>query len=229
MEKFNNALKEISKTYNSIKKIDEKTKELQHMYLDIMNRIERYEKRKSVKNDIVRLEQKKKDLQIRLEILKSNAKITLYDETMPVVLEILAKYKNKPYGPKTKEKIRDEIAKKTNCGFYISSQMYHIYPLGFVGNTYNIECGPKYIDGKQKNILIDNKIQVLELIDIKKYNSGEYVDDIQKRVNELKALYKKAYEKQQELDSICKSFNKLAVESMKHLYIYEYIYPNMQI
>ena len=56
---------------------------------------------KTVENDIVRLEEKKKDLQITIKILNSNAKIALFNETVPVILEVLEKYKNKPYGPKT--------------------------------------------------------------------------------------------------------------------------------
>ena len=101
MKKFTEILKEVNKTYQKIKELEEKTKELQNTYLNIMDLKERHEKRKAVENDLVRLEEKKKDLQITIKILNSNAKIALYNDTMPVVLEVLAKYKNKPYGPKT--------------------------------------------------------------------------------------------------------------------------------
>lgn len=167
MKKFTEILKEVNKTYKKIKVVDEKTEELQNTYLNIMDIKERHEKRKTVENELARLEEKKKDLQITIKILNSNAKIALYSETMPVVLEVLAKYKNKPYGTKTEQKIMDEIKEKTNCSFYIStiygSQTYHIIPLDFSSNVYNIECGAKCIDGKQKKLLDDNKIQVLEM------------------------------------------------------------------
>lgn len=206
MKKFNEIIKEVNKTYQKIKAVEEKTNELQNTYLNIVNLKERHEKRKTVENELVRLEEKKKDLQITIKILNNNAKIALYDETLPIVLEVLAKYKNKPYGPKTEEKIKDEIKEKTNCSFYISEryiQEYHIIPLEFSGNTYNIECGPQYIDGKQKKLLDDNKIQVLELSDITLYYaSKEYIDNIPKRIKDLKRLYKKAYEKQQELAAL---------------------------
>lgn len=65
---------------------------------------ERHEKRKSVENELVRLEEKKKDLQITIKILNSNAKIALYNETLPIVLEVLTKYKNKPYAQKQNKK-----------------------------------------------------------------------------------------------------------------------------
>ena len=234
MKKFTEILKDVSKAYQTIKKIDEKTEELQNTYLNIVNLKERHEKRKDVENYLVRLEEKKKDLQITIKILNSNAKIALFNEAMPIVLEVLTKYKNKPYGPKTEEKIKDEIKEKTNCSFYIStrysSQSYHIIPLEFSNNNYNIECGTKCIDGKQKKLLDENKIQVLNFNDLTLYyTSKEYIDNIPKRIKELKRLYKKAYEKQQELAAICSEYNNLAVGNIKNIYKDKNIYPNMDI
>lgn len=234
MKKFNEIIKEVHKTYQTIKEVEEKTKELQSTYLTVMDLKERHEKRKNVENEIVMLEEKKKDLQITIKILNSNAKIALYNETMPTALETLAKYKNKPYAPKTGQKIKDEIKEKTNCSFYISerygSQTYHIIPLEFSSNNYNIECGTKCIDGKQKKLLEENKIQVLEFNDLTLYyTSKEYIDNIPKRIKELKRLYKKAYEKQQELAEICSEYNNLAVGNIKNIYKDKNIYPNMEI
>lgn len=234
MKKFADIIKEVNQTEQKIKEVEEKTKEIRKTYLNIMNIKERHEKRKTVENDIVKLEEKKKDLEITIKILNSNAKIALFNEVIPQVLEVLAKYKNKPYGQKTEQKIKDEIKEKINCGFYISSryssQEYHIFSLEFISNVYNIECGTKYIDGKQKNLLDDNKIQVPELNDLTLYyTSKEYIDNIPKRIKELKKLYKKAYEKQQELEKICSEYNNLAVGNIKNIYKDKNIYPNMDI
>lgn len=133
----------------------------------------------------------------------------------------------------TQQKI-NELEEKTNCGFYISSryssQEYHIFPLEFISNDYNIECGTKYIEGKQKKLLEDNKIQVQELNDLTiYYSSKEYIDNIPKRIKDLKRLYKKAYEKQQELDALCSEYNSLCVGSIKNIYKDKHIYPNMDI
>lgn len=233
MKKFNEILKEVNKTRQNIKEVDEKSKEIRNTYSNIMDIKERHEKRKTVENELVRLEEKKKDLQITIKILNSNAKIALYSETMPVVLEVLAKYKNKPYGPKTEEKIRDEIKEKINCSFYISKryiQEYHIIPLEFSNNDFNIECGSKCIDGKHKKLLDENKIQALEFSDITLYyTSKEYIDNIPKRIKELKRLYKKAYEKQQELEKICSEYNSLAIGNIKNIYKDKDIFQNMEI
>lgn len=234
MKKFNAIIKEIKQTQQKINELEEKTKQIRNTYKNIMDIKERHEKMKTVENDIVRLEEKKKDLQITIKILNSNAKIALFNEVMPQVLGVLAKYKGKPYGPKTEQKIKDEIKEKTKCGFYISvrysSQEYHIFPLEFSNNDYNIECGTKYIEGKQKKLLDDNKIQVLEFNDLTiYYSSKEYIDNIPKRIKDIKRLYKKAYEKQQELDAICSEYNSLAVGSIKNIYKDRNIYPNMDI
>lgn len=234
MKKFNEIIREVDKTYQKIKEVDRKTEELKSTYLNVMDIKERHEKRKTVENELVRLEEKKKDLQITIKILNSNAKIALYSETMPVVLEVLAKYRNKSYGPKTEEKIKDEIKGKTNCSFYIidrcNSQEYHIIPLEYSSNAYNIECGAKYIDGKRKKLLDENKIQALEFSDITlHYTSEEYIDNIPKRIKVLKRLYKKAYEKQKELAALCSEYNSLAVGNMKNIYKDKNIYQTMEI
>lgn len=230
MKKFADIIKEVNKTQQNIKEVEEKIKQFQNIYLNIMDIKERHEKRKTVENDIGKLEEKKKDLQITIKILKSNAKIALFNETMPTVLGVLAKYNNKPYGPKTEQKIRDEIKEKTNCGFYISSQEYHIFPLEFISNDYNIVCGTKYIEGKQKKLLDDNKIQVQELNDLTLYyTSKEYIDNIPKRIKDLKRLYKKAYEKQQEFVALCNEYNNLCVGSIKKIYKDKYMIENMDI
>lgn len=233
MKKFNAIIRKVKQTQQKINELEEKTKQIRNTYKNIMDIKERHEKMKTVENELLRLEEKKKDLQITIKILNSNAKIALYNEVIPQVLKVLEKYKGKLLGPKTEQKIKDEIKEKTNCSFYISyryTQEYHIIPLDFSNNDYNIECGPKCIDGKQKKLLIDNKIQVPELNDLTiYYSSKEYIDNIPKRIKDLKRLYKKAYEKQKELEKICSEYNSLTVGSIKNIYKDKNIYPNMDI
>ena len=132
----------------------------------------------------------------------------------------------------THSSIKD-IKEKINCSFYISEryiQEYHIIPLEFSNNDFNIECGSKCIDGKHKKLLDENKIQALELSDITLYYaSKEYIDNIPKRIKDLKRLYKKAYEKQQELAALCSEYNNLAVGNIKNIYKDKNIYPTMEI
>lgn len=234
MKAFNEIQKEIENTYKLINKKKEKLDQLIGTYSSIKDIKEKVKQHKAVEKYICKLNEEIKDLTISIKILNNNAKLSLYNEVLPVVLEVLAKYKNKPYGPKTEKKIRDEIKEKINCSFYISdrynSQEYHIILLGYSCNTYNIECGPQCIDGKQKKLLDGNKIQALEFSDITLYyTSKEYIDNIPKRIKELKRLYKKAYEKQQELDALCSEYNSLAVGNIKNIYKDKHIFPNMEI
>ena len=234
MKKFNEIQKEIEKAYKTINENKNKLDELIDTYSSIKDIKEKVKQHKAIEKDMVKLNEEIKDLTITVKILNSNAKIALFNEVMPQALKVLEKYKNKPYGPKTEQKIKDEIKDKTGCGFYISSryssQEYHIFPLEFNCNTYDIECGTKCENGKQKNLLDDNKIQVPELNDLTiYYASKEYIDNIPKRIKDLKRLYKKAVEKQKDLDAACSEFNSLAVGNIKHIYPDKHIYENMDI
>lgn len=234
MKTFNEIQKDIEKAYQTIKENNKKIDELVNTYSNIMGFKEKIAQKRAVEKDICKLNEEIKGLNITIKILNSNAKIALFNEVMPQALEVLAKYKNKPYGPKTEQKIKDEIKEKTNCSFYINerynSQEYHIIPLEFSGNTYNIGCGPKFENGEQKKLLINNKIQVVEFEELSLYyTSKEYIENIPQRIKQLKKLYKKAVEKQKELDTVCGEFNSLAVGNIKHIYSDKRIYENIGI
>ena len=230
MEKFVNILAEIDKTREAIKAAKAKEDELVDHYMIMSDLKERCEAKKATENDMIKISEKKQDLQIALKILQNNAKIALFNEVMPVALEILSKYNGKPYGTKTKQKISDEVKEKTNCRFYISSHYdsdsFDIYPSD-VSNEYSINCGTAYTNGSQKQVLIDNKIQPVKFEEIQLYYiNKEYVTDIPQRVETLKSLYKDAVAKQEELKAICDNFNKLAV-GVNHIYYDKHLYKNM--
>ena len=228
MEKFANILTEIDKTREAIKNTKAKEDELVDHYVSMSDLKERCEAKKATENDMIKISEKKQDLQITLKILQNNAKIALFNEVMPVALEILSKYNGKPYGTKTKQKISDEVKEKTNCCFYISSRYgfdsFDIYPSD-VSNEYSINCGTE----NQKQILIDNKIQPVKFEEVQPYYiSREYVTDIPQRVETLKSLYKEAVAKQEELKAVCDSFNKLAV-GINHIYYDKRLYKNIEL
>ena len=234
MKKFIDILKEIEQTSGAIKAAESKENELIENCMKIDNLKERHEAKKNAENDMIKASEEKKDLQITLKILKSNARIALFNEVIPVALEILAKYAGKPYGEKTKEKISDEIKEKTNCRFDITSlwdsYSFDIYPMDGFGNDYNITCGSKYTNGERKPLLIDNKIQLITFDEIELYYiSREYVEDIPQRVEDIKAAYAGAVAKQEELKAACDRFNALAVGDISCIYSDKHIYHNMDI
>ena len=172
MEKFTNILSEIDKTREAIKTVEAKEHKLIESYTNISDLKERREAIKAVENDMVKASEENQDLKITLKLLQHNAQIALFNEVMPVALKILSKYNGKPYGTKTRQKISDEVKEATNCRFYISSRYgfdsFYIYP-SEVGNEYNITCGTVYINGSQKQILIDNKIQPIKFEEVQLY------------------------------------------------------------
>ena len=224
MKKFIDILEEIEQTNRAIKEVEAREDEL----------VENYMKREVAENDMIKASEEKKDLQITLKILKSNAKIALFNDIIPVALEVLAKYAGKPYGEKTKEKISDEVKAAANCRFYINarwdSYSYDIYPVDGSGNDYNITCGTKYTDGSRRHLLVDNKIQPVSFDELELYYiSREYVEDIPQRIEDIKAAYAEAVAKQEELKAACDSFNALAVGDIDHIHYDKNIYKNMTI
>jgi hypothetical protein len=234
MKKFIDILEEIKQTSGAIKAAEVRENEITESYMKIGDRRERYDARKAVENDMIKASAEKKNLQITLKILKNNAKIALFNEVLPVALEVLKKYSGKPYGEKTKQKITDEVKAVTNCRFYISSRWsshsFEVYPVDVFGNDYNISCGTEYTDGSKKPLLVDNKIQLVTFEEIELYYiSREYVEDIPERVKAIKAAHAEAVVKQEELKAACDRFNALAVGDINHIYYDKHIYTNMDI
>lgn len=234
MKKYIEILEEIKRTGEAIRAAEAKENELVESYMKICDLRERHEARKAVESEMNKNSQHKKDLEITRKILKNNAKVALFNDVLPVALEILKKYSGKPYGEKTREKIAEEVKAATNCRFYIGSRYgshsFEVYPVDAFGNDYNISCGTEYTNGNKKPLLVDNKIQLVTFDEIALYYiSREYVADIPHRVEELKQLYREAVAKQKELEAVCSRYNVLAVGDIEHIYKDKNIYENMRV
>lgn len=165
---------------------------------------------------------------LKLKLMQNNARISLFNEVMPIVLEVLQKYNGKAHGEKTSQKIRDEIKEKTNCYVYMNSSSFRIVPCDTVGNTYNVECGTRYIDGNKKPLLINNKINVVSMEDLEVYYINRtYFEDLDTTVAELKRIYEEAKKKQEELKELCSQFNKLSVDGISNLNHTEYSFNSI--
>ena len=232
MKKFVEILDDIKQTNEAIRVAKANEKKLINSYIKLEDIKDRVTKKKEVETDIAANSENIKNLDLTIKILKNNAKIALFYDVLPVALEILAKYSGKPYGEKTRQKISDEIKEKTGCLFYIdsrySSQSFEVYPVECGGNDYNISCGTDYTDGDKKPLLINNKIQLVTFEELTLYYiSCEYVEDVPRRIEELKTVYNEAVAKQKELESICDHYNSLAVGDISRIYYHKRIYENM--
>ena len=234
MKKYVEILEEIKRTGEDIRAAEAREKELVESYMKICDLRDRHDARKAAEKGMMTASEEKKNLQITIKILKNNAKIALFNEVLPVALEVLKKYSGKPYGEKTRQKINDEVRAATNCSFYIDSrygsQSFEVYPVNSFGNDYNISCGTEYTDGSKKPLLIDNKIQLVTFDEIGIYYiAREYVADLPQRVEAIKAAHLEAVAKQDELRAACSRFNSLAVGDIDRIYYDKNIYKNMTI
>lgn len=221
MKKYEEILKEISETSEKILAANLQEDKLVDTYMSFSEWKERAEARKNVENDIVKLNEEKSDLTLAIKILRHNAKVALFNEVIPVALKILEKYKGKPYGEKTRQKICNEVNAATGCRFYINTNKINIY-----GNADDITCGTN----DRVPFLIDNKIQIVDFSEISLwYEKNEYVEDIPKRIEELKAAYIAAYEMQNELEKACSKYNDLAVGDIAYIRFERRIYKNADV
>ena len=225
MKKYNEIIDEI----NSIR--EERSKITERLNKKIDERFKKKTKKDElaeIDQEIITLQTALNDATIAEKLLINNAKIAMFWQTMPIALEIFNKYSGKSYGEKTEEKISVEIKQITGCIAYISkSYSQYKYVLTDLKTNLSIECGTKYINGEQKPLLINNKIQAINIEGIELfYINNIYFNDINNTIAELKRIYALAYEKQQELEKICSQFNALAVDGIENIYSTKHIYKN---
>lgn len=234
MKTFNEILKDIEATHVAITKSEGNEKRLASEWSSVLDMKERHEKQKALEAEWSAAGQETYDLYLSLYLLKNNAQIALFNDVMPVLLEVLKKYKGKPYGEKTRNKISKEVEEKAGARAYINTRYNQdeilVYPSFRYGSDYSITIGTKYIDGKQDRILIDNKIQLVPLENFCLwFIKDKYISDIPAAIAEMKELHAKAFALQRELESVCAEFNKYAVNSIKRISSTERISERVRI
>lgn len=230
MKTFKEIMEDIKHTNKQLEESKATEKELTDKFMLKYDRAKRKETYKDYLTDLKKTEETTKNLSLTVKFLQNNARIALFNDVMPVLLDILSKYKGKPYGEKTRDKIAKELEERIGARAYIGTRYdtdeIRIYPSNSFGNTYTITVGTK----PNEHILIDNKIQILPIESFSIwYINSRYFEDIQAAIEEMETLYNKAYSMQKELDSVCSAFNKYAVEGISSIYCDKRIYERMII
>lgn len=230
MKTFKEIMQDIKSARMQLEESKATEKALTDKWLSEYDREKRKETYKDYTQDLIKAEKATKNLSLTIKFLQNNARISLFHDVMPVLLDILSKYEGKPYGEKTREKIAKELEERIGARAYISTRYdtdeIRIYPSNSFGNTYTITVGTK----PNEHILIDNKIQILPIESFSIwYINKRYFEDIQAAIVEMETLYNKAYSMQKELDSVCGAFNKYAVEGISSIYCDKRIYERMII
>lgn len=77
-------------------------------------------------------------LEIKHRFLNSNARAALFEEAIPAIIEALKPYARKPYGEKTRAKIREEV-KKAGYSFYFDGSRPYRVEIALLKDGYT--CG----------------------------------------------------------------------------------------
>lgn len=162
------------------------------------------------------------DLNTKIAILKNNYRIALFDETIPAVITVLKKYNGKPYGEKTRAKIRDEIKAAAGIDFYINSRTWCdeiIISDEYLRYNSQLEIYTR----TDEHILINNRINA-PTADALTMNYDVFVDDPAARVQELKTAYQAARDAQRTLEKKCSEYNNLTVFGIEPIYAEKHLY-----
>ena len=166
---------------------------------------------------LVDLNNRLRDINITLKFLKNNARISLYESVMPVIVEVLMKYKGKPLGEKTKEKIYKECQDKINCYISITSKEYmeeiYISSKLTCDTTLSVTARVSY----NKRLLVKNKIQELTVNDFVFCGAGEYIEDVPDRMVKLKECLNKAADAYEVYIKLAKEYNRLGAGIIRPL------------
>ena len=182
---------------------------------------EHKEEREESLDKVAALEDRTETLKLTLPILKNNLKQVLFAEVAPIILETLQKYKGKPLGEKTREKIRNELLEKTRCSVYISNSKIDVYASLNNGHSKcDFTIYSKYVDGTERKFLIDNKVQAVTMEEVELYGKYDYVEDVKAEVTFLKEQHNKIYQLWETFKEECSKYNNRAPEGIEHINYY---------
>lgn len=213
MEKYKEMLATIAKTSAEIESTKRSYKELESSITG-NSPLERFKKRKALTNDLNALSRKENYLHLVLKLQHYNLQVAALEELKPVIIQILEKYQNKPYGPKTKDKIRNEFKELT--GFYIS-----FFDKNFYTEIYAVDYDHHFslnIDSDNDHkVLENNRIQVITADHLRVFNVNDYINDIPAYIEKLKATYNNLKEKYKEFDVLAHAYNDLCVGDVERV------------
>lgn len=218
MKKYNEMLATLAKTSAEIESTKRSYKELKSSIAGD-SPLERFKNRKALVNDLNALSRKENYLHLVLKLQRYNLQVAALEELKPVIIQILEKYQNKQYGPKTKDKIRNEFKELT--GFYIS-----FFDKNYYTEIYAIDYDHHFslnIDSDNDHkVLVNNRIQLIEADHLKVYRVNEYINDIPGHIEKMKQAYSTLQEKYKEFDAAMHNYNELCrgdVETVPYCYL----------
>lgn len=165
--------------------------------------------------------------------IRDNIKVALYHETEAAIKAVLNKYNGKPYGEKTREKIRAELKAATGCAIWFREQEINICELNEAG--YTSPAGAEV----RVTVPYDNKI----ITDDNRINAGaldavhiheKYTENPRKAARDLIKRHAAAYAAAQNLNNLLSELYNAApgpIRTGGHItsYIINPLYHNMTV
>lgn len=174
------------------------------------------------KATIAELDEKSVNLSIARQMAVTNAKIAIFKQVLPVVLDIIGKYAGKPFGDKTREKFTEEVKTLTGCYMYFDRQSWgDNIELCPVNSSYDfkIVCGPVTVMEREDHLFDGNRL--MAPVGVERFrlwgNRSEPYEDIPGTIAKMRELYELAIEKQKEFETVCNRFNALACGNIERL------------
>lgn len=213
MKKYEEMLATIKKTSAEIESTKKSYKDLESSITGD-SPLERAKNRKKVTKELEALYKKECYLNLVLKLQRYNLQVAALEELTPIIIQVLKKYQNKQYGPRTKEKICDEFKELT--GFYIS-----LYDKGFYTKIYTSDMNSNFkLEINTKNdikALENNRIKVIKSEDLWAYGVHDYVNDIPSHIEKMKEAYSTLKEKYKEYDVAMHNYNELCKGSVEQV------------
>ena len=198
MKTFDEILKDIESRNNHIKSLEAQVESIEKDKADVIEKYmssSKFMKNENLEsihkkyndyiNEIAPIEKAIEKEKICIKYLENNARLSLLNDNKNIICEVWSKYEGKRHGPKTEEKIFDELKEKTGCYVYIHSGDIAINPIN-KGNKFRIECGAYNKCEKLRFLDNDNKVVKFdpELIKVF-YINNTYFDDVDKITDEV--------------------------------------------
>lgn len=155
-------------------------------------------------------------------ILRNNYKTVLAAQVLPVLWDLLQKYKGKKAGEKTLAKFRDELTKAAGVSVYFErgilsqkstyASIYEIIDGYRGGETFDI-----YTKNGAEFINENNEFCGLYESDFQAGYIGDYIDDPEKRLDEIEKAAAEVKRIATEYNAAAAAYNALTVDGFKHI------------
>ena len=161
-------------------------------------------------------------LEVKERILKENARAALFSEGIEIVKAAFMKYNGKPYGEKTRDKIRAEVH-AAGYSYYFKDYEITIQKLNTGGYTYGEDATAATMNEEHHTTSILNDENKLQIDKIVFYPRDKYTENPTKAARETVKAIREYTKATQEIREKAEKLRELLPAGIKHPdYISEY-------